>query len=223
MQYYIEGGTLPVVIVSLPAGESMISQAGGRTWFRGDIQTENTAAGGVGKSIGRVFSGERLFMSKYTARTNAEIAFASSFPGKIVPMELQPGQSIICQKSAFMCATPGVDLSIFFQRKLGAGFFGGEGFIMQKLTGPGIVFLEIDGHAVEYTLAAGERIVCDTGVMAMMDETCTMDVERVKGLGNIMFGGEGLFNTVITGPGKVCLQSMNAAQLARLLGVGKSS
>ena len=217
MQYRIEGGNLPAVIIQLNPGETMISEAGGRTWARGQILTE-TKGGGVGKAIGRMFSGESLFLSYYTAHGPAEIAFASSFPGRIAVKELAPGESLICQKSSFLCATYGVELSVHFQKKLGAGFLGGEGFIMQKVTGPGLVFLELDGYCPEYTLAPGERLVCDTGVVAYMDASCQMDVQMVKGLKNIFFGGEGLFDTVVTGPGKVCLQTMSIAKLAGLLG-----
>ncbi|MBR3843597.1 MAG: AIM24 family protein, partial [Christensenellaceae bacterium] len=144
--------------------------------------------------------------------------FASSFPGRILVRELKAGESIICQKSAFLAATSGVDVSIYFQKRLASGFFSGEGFIMQKLTGPGLVFLELDGHVVEYDLAPGERITCDTGVLAVMSQSCTMSVEMVKGLKNMIFGREGLFDTVITGPGKVYLQSMTKAHLAAVLG-----
>lgn len=217
MQYRIEGGNLPAVVIQLNPGETMVSEAGGRTWARGQILTE-TKGGGVGKAIGRMFSGESLFLSYYTAQGPAEIAFASSFPGRIAVKELAPGESLICQKSSFLCATYGVELSVHFQKKLGAGFLGGEGFIMQKVTGPGLVFLELDGYCPEYTLAPGERLVCDTGVVAYMDASCQMDVQMVKGLKNIFFGGEGLFDTVVTGPGKVCLQTMSIAKLAALLG-----
>lgn len=213
MKYRIEGDSLPAVIVELEAGETMISEAGGRTWTRGPITTE-TKAGGAMKALGRMFSGESLFLSRYTAQSDAEIAFTSSFPGKIIAKELAAGESIICQKSAFLCATAGVDLSVFFQKKLGAGLVGGEGFIMQKVTGPGTVFLELDGYAPEYDLGPGQRIVCDTGVLAYMDETCSLDVQMVKGVKNMFFGGEGMFDTVVTGPGKVCLQTMPAAKLA---------
>lgn len=217
MQYRIEGGNLPAVIIQLNPGETMISEAGGRTWARGPILTE-TKGGGVGKAIGRMFSGESLFLSYYTAQGPAEIAFASSFPGRIAVKELAPGESLICQKSSFLCATYGVELSVHFQKKLGAGFLGGEGFIMQKVTGPGLVFLELDGYCPEYYLNPGEKLVCDTGVVAYMDASCQMDVQMVKGLKNIFFGGEGLFDTVVTGPGKVCLQTMSIAKLAGLLG-----
>lgn len=186
----------------------------GRTWYKGSVVTETIAEGGLGKSIGRLFAGESLFMSKYTAQSPVEIAFSSSFPGRIVAMELGPGQSIICQKTAFLCATYGVELAIHFQKKLGAGFAGGEGFIMQRVTGPGLVFLEIDGYSQEYDLGPGEQLVCDTGVLAIMDSTCEMDIRLIKGAKNVLFGGEGLFDTVITGPGKVYLQTMTIPKLA---------
>ena len=217
MQYRIEGGNLPAVIIQLNPGETIISEAGGRTWSRGPILTE-TKGGGVGKAIGRMFSGESMFLSYYTAQGPSEIAFASSFPGRIAVRELAAGESIICQKSSFLCATYGVDLSVHFQKKLGAGLVGGEGFIMQKVTGPGLVFLELDGYCPEYMLAPGEQLVCDTGVVAYMDASCQMNVQMVKGLKNMLFGGEGLFDTIVTGPGRVCLQTMSIAKLAGLLG-----
>lgn len=217
MNYTIEGGSLPAVIIQLNPGESIISQSGGRTWSRGPVITETKAEGGVGKSVGRVLSGESLFMSRYTAQGPAEIAFSSSFPGRIVARELGPGQSVICQKSAFLCATLGVELSVFFQKKLGAGLAGGEGFIMQRVIGPGLVFFEVDGYCQEYDLVPGEPLICDTGVLAIMDDTCQMDVQMVKGVKNVLFGGEGLFDTVITGPGKVYLQTMTIQKLAVLM------
>lgn len=217
MCYEIEGGNLPAAIIKLEAGETIISEVGGRTWAKGQITTETKAPGGMGKSIGRMFSGESLFMSYYTAQDAAEIGFASSFAGSIITKELGEGQSIICQKSAFLCATSQVELSIHFQRKLGTGLFGGEGLIMQKVTGPGTVFLELDGYVKEYDLMAGEELVCDTGVVALMDETCQMDVRMVKGLKNKLFGGEGLIDTVVTGPGKVYIQTMSLPRLGEML------
>lgn len=216
MQYRIEGGSLPALIITLNPGETIVSEVGGRTWSRGPITTE-TKGGSVGKALGRMLSGESLFQSHYTAQGPAEIAFTSSFPGRIVARELQPGESVICQKSAFLCATLGVELSAYVQKNIGAGLAGGEGFIMQKVTGPGLAFFEFDGYCPEYNLASGEQLVCDTGVMAMMDETCTMSVQMVKGVKNVLLGGEGLVDTVITGPGKVYLQTMTVAQLAKLI------
>ena len=186
-------------------------------WLRGPIITDTTSYGGAKKAFGRLFTGESLFMSQYTANGPAEIAFASSFPGRIIVKELAPGQSIICQKTSFLCGMGHLELSVHFRKSLGTGFFGGEGFIMQKVTGPGIVFLEVDGYSPEYELAPGEQLICDTGVLAAMDETCSIDVQVVRGAKNMFFGGEGIFNTVITGPGKVYLQSMTVEKLARLM------
>ncbi len=217
MEYFVKGGTLPAVIIKLETGESLISQAGGRTWSKGPIVTDVKAEGGIGKSLGRMFMGESMFLSTYTAQGPGEIAFSSSFPGSIIVRELGPGESIVCQKSAFLCATKGVDLSVHFQKKLGAGFFGGEGFVMQRLTGPGVVFLEVDGYCQEYDLAVGEKIVCDTGVVAVMDATCEMDIQMIKGAKKVLFGGEGMFDTVVKGPGKVYLQTMTIPKLAGLL------
>ena len=217
MRYQIEGGNLPAVVIELEPGEVIISEVGGRTWAKGPIDTDTKATGGIGKAIGRMFSGESFFMSHYTAKGHAEIGFASSFAGSIIAKELKAGESIICQKSAFLCATSEVSLAIHFQKKIGAGFFGGEGFIMQKVTGPGTVFLELDGYVKEYDLNPGEQVVCDTGLIALMDESCTMDVVVVKGIKNKFFGGEGLIDTVVTGPGKVYIQTMSLPRLGEML------
>ncbi|MBR0302930.1 MAG: AIM24 family protein, partial [Clostridia bacterium] len=164
---------------------------------------------GIGKAFGRMFSGESMFQNIYTARGgNGMIAFASSFPGSIRAIRITPDRPVIAQKSAFLASDAGVELSVHFQKKLGAGLFGGEGFIMQKLSGNGVAFLEIDGTAFEYDLAPGQRMVIDTGYLAMMDATCTMDIQSVKGLKNKLLGGESFFNTVVTGPGKIIIQSM---------------
>ena len=208
MQYTIQGEPMPVVICTLNDGESVITEKGSMSWMSPNLEMQ-TNAGGFGKAMGRVFSGESMFQNIYTARGGqGMIAFASSFPGSIRAVQITPDHPIIAQKSAFLAATAGVELSVFFQKKLGAGFFGGEGFIMQKLSGSGIAFLEIDGSTVEYDLAAGQRLVLDTGILALADATCAIDIESVKGLKNKLFGGEGFFNTVITGPGHVTLQTM---------------
>ena len=199
---------MPVAICQLDAGESMITEKGSMSWMTPNMKMETTSNGGIGKALGRMFAGESAFQNRYTAeRGEGIIAFASSFPGTILPIEITPGKSIIAQKSSFLAGTEGVDLSIFFEKKMGSGFFGGEGFIMQKISGSGLVFLEIDGSVMEYDLEAGQQMVVDTGYLAMMDDTCTMDVASVKGAKNMIFGGEGLFNTVVTGPGKIVLQT----------------
>lgn len=217
MNYRIEGGSLPVAILKLNAGEVVISECGGRSWMRGPVLTETTSYGGVKKVFSRMFSGEGLFMSRYIAQGEAEIAFASSFPGNILVRELAPYESVICQKSSFLCGMGNLDISIHFQKKLGRGLFGGEGFIMQKITGPGIIFVEVDGYAPVYELAPGEQMICDTGVVAMMDSSCGFDIQMVRGAKNMFFGGEGLFDTVVTGPGKVYMQSMTLEHLASLI------
>ncbi len=218
MKYRIEGTPLPVVICTLDNGESMITERGSMSWMSPNMMMETTSNGGIGKAFGRMFSGEALFQNRYTARGGeGTIAFASSFPGSILALEITPELPIIVQKRAFLAATEGVELSVHFQRKFGAGLFGGEGFIMQRLTGRGIAFIEIDGHAVDYELAPGQQIVVDTGYLAKMDSTCQMDITTVKGLKNKLFGGEGFFNTVITGPGKVTLQTMPIHSVAASL------
>ena len=217
MQYEIKGGNLPVVICSLENGESMFNESGAMCWMSPNMEM-NTSGGGIGKMFGRMFSGENMFQNVYTARGgNGMIAFASSFPGSIRAVDITPGSALVVQKAGFLAAEAGVDLSVFFQKKAGAGFFGGEGFIMQKLSGQGTAFLEIDGAAVEYDLAPGQKMIIDTGYLAAMTETCSIDLQAVKGAKNMLFGGEGFFNTVITGPGRVWLQSMPIAQMANTL------
>ena len=222
MKYEIKGGELPVVICYLENGETMITERGSMSWMSPNMKMETTSNGGIGKALGRMFAGEALFQNRYTAEDgNGLIAFATSFPGEIRPWEIGPGSEVIVQKSGFLAAESGVELSVFFQKKLGAGFFGGEGFIMQRLSGHGTAFLEFDGSVVEYNLQPGQQIVVDTGYLAAMDATCSMEIKSVPGLKNMVFGGEGIFNTVITGPGRVWLQTMPisnvAAAIARLL------
>ena len=207
MKYEIKGEPMPVVVCQLESGESLKCESGAMSWMSPNMQME-TSGGGAGKMFGRLLSGETMFQNKYTAQGNGMIAFASSFPGSIRAVEIGPSRSAVVQKRAFLAAEEGVELSVFFQKKGMAGFFGGEGFVMQKLSGHGTAFLEIDGSVVEYELSAGQQIIVDTGNIAMIDGTCTLDVQQVKGVKNILFGGEGLFNTVITGPGKVLLQTM---------------
>ncbi len=218
MQYKIQGEPLPVVICTLEAGEKMITEKGSMSWMSPNMKMETTTNGGLGKALGRMFSGESLFQNIYTSEGGeGMIAFASSFPGSIRAIEITPGQGIIVQKSAFLASEAGVNLSIHFQKKIGSGFFGGEGFIMQKLSGQGTAFIEIDGSIVEYELSAGQSIVIDSGYLAAMSESCKMEIQTVAGLKNKVFGGEGFFNTVVTGPGKVMLQTMPISSVAGTL------
>ena len=214
MRYTIEGEPLPVVICNLDAGETMITESGAMSWMSPNMKMETSSNGGVGKMLGRAFSGESLFQNRYTAEGGeGMIAFASSFPGSIRAFEISPTNTIVAQKKAFLASESSVELSVFFQKKMGAGFFGGEGFIMQKFTGRGKVLLEIDGCVMMYTLAPGESMLVDTGCLAVMDGTVSINVETVKGLGNKLLGGEGFFNTRVTGPGRVWLQSMPSSKL----------
>jgi uncharacterized protein (TIGR00266 family) len=188
------------------------------SWMSPNMQMTTNTGGGVKKMFGRMFSGESLFMNEYTAQGGqGMIAFASSFPGTIIPYQVTPNNGIIVQKRGFLAMEKGLELSVYFQKKLGKGFFGGEGFIMQKITGNGMVFLEIDGYCKEYNLGVGQSIIVDTGYLAAMTDTCTMDIQMIQGAKNVFFGGEGLFNTVITGPGKVYIQSMPAINTAQSL------
>ena len=215
MTYSIEGEPLPAVICNLENGETMITEKGAMSWMSPNMQMETTSNGGIGKMFGRAFSGESMFVNRYTARNGSGlIAFASSFPGSIRAFNIAPGQEIVAQKSAFLASTTGVELSVFFQKRASSGFFGGEGFIMQKLSGNGIVYREFDGFVKEYELSAGQQIIIDTGYLAAMDITCSIDIQTVPGVKNMLFGGEGLFNTVLTGPGRIWLQSMPVSQLA---------
>ena len=217
MQYSIQGDTLPVVIINLESGEKVVTEGGGMSWMTPNMKME-TSGGGLGKMFSRAVSGESVFQNIYTAEGGPGLfAAASSFPGSIRAFEIAPGKSVILQKSAFLASVGNVELSVHFKKSLGAGFFGGEGFIMQKVSGQGTCFAEFDGHVVEYDLEAGQQLVVDTGNVAGMDETVTLDIQRVKGLKNMAFGGEGIFNTVLTGPGKVYLQTMPASSLASVI------
>lgn len=218
MKYQILGETLPVVICQLEAGEKMITEGGGMSWMSPNMLMETTTNGGIGKAFGRMFSGEHMFQNIYTAQGgNGMIAFASSFPGSIRAFDIMPGREMIFQKSAFLAGEAGVQMSVFFNKKFSSGLFGGEGFIMQKISGQGVVFAEFDGHVVEYDLQPGQQIVVDTGHLAAMSATCSMEIKSVPGVKNMLFGGEGFFNTVISGPGRVWLQTMPISNVAGVL------
>ena len=209
MRYNIVGEPLPAVICDVEAGETLITESGAMSWMTQNMKMETTSNGGIGKALGRMFSGETMFQNRYTAQGGpGQIAFASSFPGSIKAVEITPGNDLVAQKKAFLASESTVELSVFFQKKAGAGFFGGEGFIMQRLSGYGTAFIEIDGYAVEYNLQAGQSMVVDTGYLAAMDSTCTIEVVSVPGVKNMLFGGEGIFNTLVKGPGKIILQTM---------------
>ncbi|MCQ5128734.1 TIGR00266 family protein [Butyricicoccus faecihominis] len=213
MNYEIKGGVFPVVVCQLADGEQMITEKGSMVWMTPNMAME-TRGGGLGKMFSKAFSGESMFQNIYTAKGAGMIAFGSSFPGKILPLTITPGHDMILQKNAFLASETSVELSIHFNKKMGAGFFGGEGFIMQRLSGSGTAFAEIDGELVEYELAAGQQLVVDTGNVAGFENGVSIDIQQVPGLKNKLLGGEGLFNTVLTGPGKVWLQTMPISGVA---------
>lgn len=214
MRYEIKGDPFPVLIVYLESGESINCQQGAMSWMSPNVTMSTSVGGGFGKVFGRMFSGESIFYNTYTATGKpGMIAFSATFPGKILTFDISK-QPIIAQKGSYFVSQPGVEFSVAFQKNVGVAFFGGEGFIMQRLSGKGLAWLEVDGFVMEYDLKSGEQMIVNTGHLAAMSATCTMDIKVVKGVGNALFGGEGFFNTVVTGPGKVYLQSMPIDQLA---------
>ena len=214
MQYELKGGTFPVVVCELNSGEKMITEKGSMTWMSQNMEMTTSGGGGLGKMFSKAVSGESIFQNIYTANGNGMIAFGSSFPGQILPLEVAPGRDYIVQKSSFLASEANVELSVHFNKKLGAGLFGGEGFIMQKLSGSGMAFVEVDGELVEYELGAGQQLVVSTGYVLGYESSVSMDIQQVKGLKNKFLGGEGFFNTVLTGPGKVWLQTMPVSNVA---------
>jgi len=215
MEYYITGEVMQTLDIRLQPGEAVFTESGGMAWMMGNIEMETDTRGGLLKGLGRSLAGESLFMTTYRCRSGGGmVVFTPESPGKVLNFELAPGQSLICQKDAFMCAADSVSLEMHFRKRLGAGLFGGEGFILQKVTGPGPVFVEIAGEVREYTLAAGQAMKVDPGHIALYEPTVDYDIQRVKGVKNILFGGEGLFLATLKGPGKIWLQSMPLSNLA---------
>ena len=217
MKYELKGGTFPVVVCSLDNGEKMITEKGSMTWMSQNMEMTTSGGGGLGKMFSKAVSGESIFQNIYTANGNGMIAFGSSFPGQILPLEVAPGRDYIVQKSSFLASEANVELSVHFNKKLGAGLFGGEGFIMQKLSGSGMAFVEVDGELMEYELGAGQQLVVSTGYVLGYENSVSMDIQQVKGLKNKFLGGEGFFNTVLTGPGKVWLQTMPIPNVANAI------
>lgn len=217
MNYEIVGGAYPAVVCHLQAGEKMQNESGSMTWMDPCMEMATTGGGSVGKMFGRMLSAETVFMNVYTAREDGMIAFGSSFPGSIKALDISPDHEVVVQKRSFLASEMGVDLSVFFNHKAKTGIFGGEGFIMQRLSGEGTAFIEIDGGFIEYQLAAGQQMVVDSGNVLGFVGGVTMDVQRIHGAKNIVFGGEGLFNTVLTGPGTIWLQTMPLVNLAEAI------
>lgn len=218
MEYKIHGTVMQALEITLARGETIYTESGGMAWMTDGIDMKTSGRGGLGSMIGRKLAGESLFMTSYTCQAEqAMITFTPESPGKVIPLALKPGYSMICQKDAFMCAEEAVKLEMHFRRKLGSGLFGGEGFILQKLTGPGTAFVEIAGEVQMVELQAGERLKIDPGHIAMYEPTCSYDVEMVKGVMNMFMGGEGLFLATVTGPGRIWLQTMPLSNLAGAL------
>ncbi|MCQ2508096.1 MAG: TIGR00266 family protein [Dorea sp.] len=216
MQYKIDGGNMPVLKVRLESGEAIKCEAGAMAWMDDEIEMQTTG-GGLGKMFGRMMTKENAFLNTYFAKRDGEITFASKFPGSIMAVEVTPGNGVLVQKGAFLAAFGDIESEVYIHEKIGRGLFGGEGFLMRRYYGRGLVFLEIDGSAHEYQIPAGDCKIVDTGYVASMSESCRMEVRQVKGLTNVVFGGEGLFNTVVYGPGSVILQSMPISATAMKL------
>lgn len=216
MEFEILGNQLPVVVCKMKKGEKMVSESGGMSWMTTGMAMQTTMKGGLLGALTRGISGESAFVNTFESTgENDEIAFASSFPGQIVHMKLEEGQYIIAQRGAFLAGSENVKLEVYFRKKFWAGMFGGEGFVLNKISGPGDIFLEIDGSLIEKTLAPGEMLKIDTGHCAILEPTINFDVQMLKGFKNIFFGGEGLFLAVVTGPGKIWIQTLTVAELAK--------
>ena len=219
MEYKIIGTVLQAVILELDPGETVFSESGGMAWMSSNITMKTTGrGGGLGGVLKRAVSGESLFLVDFTSQGGkGTVAFASDFPGKIIALNLAQGQDMIAQKQAFLCAEKTVGLNIQFRRRLGAGLFGGEGFILEKLTGPGVAFVCMDGEIMEYTLQPNEVLKVDTGHVAMFEPSVSFDIEMIKGFSNILFGGEGIFLATLRGPGRIWLQTMPTQALAKAI------
>ena len=218
MRYEIKGAPFPTVICYMENGEQIVTEGGGMSWMSPNMEMKTTTNGGIGKALGRMFTRESMFQNIYTSvGGSGMISIGSSFPGEIKAIEVKPGEEVICQKSAFLASTPGVEMSVHFRKKFSTGLFGGEGFIMQKFSGNGLLFIEIDGTPIEYDLQEGQQMLIDTGHLVMMSSTCKMDIKTVAGLKNKLLGGEGFFNTVVEGPGKIIIQTMPVSKLAGTL------
>ena len=216
MKYEVKGGNLPVLLVNLEAGETIECEAGAMSWMDEGIEMQ-TQGGGIGKMFGRILTNENAFVNHYTARAPEEIAFAGKFPGSIRDVRDTTSEPLYIQKGAYLCSMGRIDSEVYIQRKIGGGLFGGEGFLMRKYYGDGIVFLEVDGAAVEYDLAPGQKKIIDTGHVVAMQGNMSLDVVQIKGVKNVLLGGEGLFNTVVTGPGRLTVQTMPVSKTAMML------
>jgi uncharacterized protein (TIGR00266 family) len=215
VRYRIDGTVQQTLFVDLDAGRTIFSDAGAMSWMSASVAMKTYASGGMSGLLKRAFSGATLFVVDFTAEgAPGHVAFSADFPGKVLPFELEPGRSVIMHKHAFLCAEKTVQLDVFFTRKFGAGLFGGEGFVLQKLTGPGGVFAELDGDAIEYSLKPGETMRVEPGHVAMFEESVQFDIQMIQGFANVLMGGEGLFLATLTGPGRIWLHSLTPSKVA---------
>jgi uncharacterized protein (TIGR00266 family) len=218
MKYAISGSVMQTVAIDLMPGEVVFSQTNCMCWMNDSVEMNTHTGGGFFAGLARSFGGGSFFVTDFTARGAGHVAFAPRFPGTIMPVVLAPGQSLICRKETFLVAEKSVSLEIAWQKRMGAGFFGGEGFVLQKVTGPGTVFLDLSGEVVERDLAPGERLLVHAGHVGVMTPTIQFDIQMIRGFRNVLFGGEGLFLATLTGPGHVALQSMPIMNLAEEIG-----
>ena len=218
MRYELHGTTMQTLAIDLPRGETLYSQTASMAWMTENVAMDTNTGGGLFAGLKRAIAGGGLFVTEFTAEADAHIAFASRFPGQIIPVTLAPGQSLICRKETFLVAEKSVTLDIAFQQRLGAGFFAGEGFVMQRVTGPGTVFLDLSGEVVEKVLAPREKLLVHAGHIGMQEPSVQIDIRMMRGFRNVLFGGEGLFLATLEGPGKVWLQSMPILNLAEEIG-----
>ena len=217
IDYKIFGDDLQLIEIELDPGEGVRAEVGGMTYMEKDIEMQTGTGGGIMKGLMRAFTGESFFITSFTNRGQGKshVAFAAPYPGKIIPLHLgQLGGKFICQKDSFLCAAQGTEIEVAFTKRLGAGLFGGEGFILQRLTGDGYVFVNAGGTIIEKDLAAGEVLRVDTGCLVAFSPSVDYDIQFVGGFKNVLFGGEGLFLAKMTGPGKVYLQSLPLSRLA---------
>lgn len=218
LRYRIIGKVQPTVILDLDARHGLFTDAGGLSWMTPTVNMTTNMQGGLLGGLSRMMGGATAFLIQLNTASQGQAAFCADFPGKIVPLELEAGESIITHKHAFVCAEQSVQLSITFTRRFGAGLVGGDGFVLQQLTGPGTAFVEMDGDAIEYHLSAGETLLIEPGHVAMFEPGVEFNIEMVKGIRNLLFSGESMFFARLTGPGRVWLNSMTASKLAHRIG-----
>ena len=215
IDYRLLGDDFQAVVITLDPGEGVRAEPGAMMWMQDGIEMDTSTGGGLMQGLKRKIAGERFFVTNFTNRTGrrAEVGFAADYPGKILPVDLSHGD-IVCQRDAYLCSAQGIQVTVAFTKRLGAGFFGGEGFILQRLSGAGLAFVHAGGHIVERELAAGETLKVDTGCVVGFQQSVDYDIQMVAGIKSMLFGGEGLFFALLRGPGKVWIQTTPFSRLA---------